>query len=152
MTTSQRLCCLRRTSIHIASRHSASRRGRELCEVESMAAGTSQLKVQVLNNHHCVISVLLWLEHAGVRQRQRFASKRQLAPFLWRCPQMSLVGHSRCFHGTPWPLHGVKYCSIRAHPDQLRCIFDPSSPEDLFLTSQALGQGMCAIVLRDICR
>ena len=34
---------------------------------------------------------------------------------------------------------------------QLGCVFDPSSPEDLFLPSQGLGQSMCALVLRGVC-
>ena len=35
---------------------------------------------------------------------------------------------------------------------QLRCVFDPSSPEDLFLPSPRPGQNMCALVLRGVCK
>ena len=86
----------RRTSVHIASRHSASQRGRESCEMESMAARTSHLKVRVFNDHHCVICILLWLDHAAAADNvRRFPSVRQLDHFLWRCPQMTTTA-ARC--------------------------------------------------------
>ena len=38
-----------------------------------------------------------------------------------------------------------------AQRHQLRCVFELSSPEDLFMPSQRPGQSMCALVLRDVC-
>ena len=38
-----------------------------------------------------------------------------------------------------------------AQSHQLRCVFDPSSPEDLFLPSQGPGKNMCALLLRGVC-
>ena len=42
--------------------------------------------------------------------------------------------------------------SRTAQLHQLRCVFDSSSPEDVSLPSQGLGQSMCAFVLRDVCK
>ena len=84
---------LRRTSVHIASRHSASQRGRESCEMESMAARTSHLKVRVFKDHHCVICILLWLDHAAAATTSEVC---KCAPTCSLLVAVSTDDHDRC--------------------------------------------------------
>ena len=54
----------------------------------------------------------------------------------------------------PWHSMVAARCQVLltlAQRRQLGCVFDPSSPEDLFLPSQGPGQSMCALVLRGVC-
>ena len=73
-----------------------------------------------------------------VRQHQRFAIERQPAS-----------SRDRCVHRS---LHGRGTVSRTAQRHQLRCVFDSTSPEDLFLPSQGPGQSMCALFLRYVCK
>ena len=54
----------------------------------------------------------------------------------------------------PWHSMVAARCHVLltlAQRRQLGCVFDPSSPEDLFLPSQGHGRGMCALILRGVC-
>ena len=105
--------------------------------MESTTAGTSQLKVQVLNDHHCVICVLLWLGYAGG------ATKSEVCKCAPTCSLLVAVSTDELgltLLMLPWnsmaALLGVKHCSLPAQRHQLRCVFDPSSQKVLFLPSQ----------------
>ena len=55
----------------------------------------------------------------------------------------------------PWHSMVAARCHVQlalAQRRQLGCVFDPSSPEDQFLPSQGHGRGMCAIILRGVCK
>ena len=55
----------------------------------------------------------------------------------------------------PWHSMVAARCQVLltlAQRHQLRCVFDPSSPEELSLPSQGPGQSMCALFLCDVCR
>ena len=92
--------------------------------------------VQVLVDHRRVICsktvfLQLWLDHVDAR-RKSFQVYVNL--YLQELSSMPSTAHSR-FSSLAWG-----------------CVFDPSSPKDLFLPSQGFGQSMCALSLHGVCK
>ena len=97
----------------------------------------------------CILAVGLKLcvDHTGASRHRKFAFVRQPAPPGWRCPQISLLWTVYASVA----LHGRCLTSGAVQRHQLRCVFDPSSLEDLFLHCQRPGRTMRGLVLREIC-
>ena len=106
--------------------------------------------VHVLVDHRRVICSLtfvlkLWLDHVDAR-RKSFQVYVNL-----RLQELSSI---LTLSTLPWHSMVAVRCQVLltlAQRRQLGCVFDPSSPEDLFLPSQGPGQSMCALVLRGVC-
>ena len=89
---------------------------------------------------------MLWLDHAGAATTSEVC---MFAPTSSDLVAVSTDELGLTLPTLPWHSMAatrVKYCSLPAHRHPLRCVFDPSSSEDLFLPQQ----GMCALVLRDV--
>ena len=106
--------------------------------------------VQVLVDHRRVICSLtfvlkLWLDHVDARRKsvQVYVNLR-----------LQDLSSIMALSTLPWHSMVAARCQVLitlAQRRQLGCVFNPFSPEDLFLPSQGLGQSMCALVLRGVC-
>ena len=116
--------------------------------MESTTAGTSQLKVQVLNDHHCVICVLLWLGYAGGATKSEVCKCAPTCSLLVAVSTDELGLTLLMLHGTPWPrcsvsstahclLNVISFGASSIPPLKRFCSCLPKKPE----------QGMCALVL-----
>ena len=105
--------------------------------------------VQVLVDHRlvlCCSTVVLkfWLDHVDARRK----SFQVYVNLLLQKLSSILI-----LPTLPWHSMVTARCHVLltlAQRRQLGCVFDASSPEDLFLPSQGHGLGMCALILRGV--
>ena len=104
--------------------------------------------VQVLVDYRLVIcsSTVVLLDHVDARRK----SFQVYVNLLFQELSSILI-----LPTLPWHSMVAARCHVLltlAQRRQLGCVFDPSSPEDLFLPSQGHGRGMCALILRGVCQ
>ena len=120
----------------------------ESCEMRSLLARAFRLVVQVLVDHRLAICSLIvvlkfWRDHVDAR-RKSFQVRVNLL--------LQELSSILILPTLPWLLLVVTCCSLSLSVVSLGASVDPSTPQDLFLPSQRLGQSMCALVLRGVCK
>ena len=148
---------LRGTSTQTATRHSVSQRDRKsrtngfrivqdkivaCLRLSAHGPGTRRSSSRNLQT----VVLKFWLDHVDARRKSFQVYVNLLLQELSSILILPTL---------PWHSMVAARCHVLltlAQRRQLGCVFDPSSPEDLFLPCQGHGRGMCALILRGVCK